>query len=102
VKEPVDDWLPLPKKGASDPWRPLKWGLIGAVSAVAGAVLLAALRGFFFGQVSSFYGTYEPGWDAAYARAGFMLLLGGLPISGLGFAGGIIAGLVKSGHRSGG
>jgi hypothetical protein len=100
MKEPIDDWGPPPKKDAAyHPWRSLTWGLLGAVSAVALAVLLSALRGLFFGQVSAFYGTYEPGWNAAAKMAIFMFFLGGLPIAGIGFAVGLVVGLVKNSLR---
>jgi hypothetical protein len=90
----------MPQKGGANPaWRPFKWGLIGAASAVAIALLLAAIRGLFFGQVSAFHGTYEPGWYAAYTKAMFMFFLGGLPISGIGFLVGFVAGLVRSSRR---
>ena len=103
MKEPIDDWGPLPQKGAANPaWRPFKCGLVGAASAVAGAVLLAALHGLFLGfHPAPIYGSYEAGLNAAATMAVFVFFMGGLPIAGIGFAVGFVVGMVKSGLRKG-
>lgn len=97
MKEPIDEWAPLPEKAAvPSGWRPLKYALIGAVLAVAVAVLLSAVWGFIFGLNSAFYGSHKPGWDGAAIRAMIMFFFGGFPIAGIGFVIGLVVGLVKS------
>jgi hypothetical protein len=104
MKEPIDDRGPLPQKGKANPARlSFKWGLIGAASAVTGAVILATLHGLFLGfHPSPIYGSYEAGWNAAHTMAIFVFFMGGLPIAGFGFAIGFVVGLVKSAFGKGG
>jgi hypothetical protein len=98
MKEPIDDWEPVSEKcRPNSAWRPLKWGLIGAVSAVALAVLFSAIYGSIYGMASAFYGHHKPGLDGAYIYAIIMFFFGGLPIAGIGFMVGLVIGVVKSG-----
>jgi hypothetical protein len=100
MKEPIDDWAPLPAKAsAPSGWRPLKCALLGTILAVAGAVLIAAIYGSVFGMASSFYGHHKPGLDGAYIFAMIAFFFGGLPAAGIGFVVGLVVGLVKNPDR---
>ena len=96
MKEPIDDWAPIPERYCAKlGWRPLRYALLGAVQAMTVAVLLSALQGFLFGLTSAFYGSHEPGWDAAVKLSTIMLFMGVIPVGGTGFVIGMVIGLLK-------
>lgn len=94
----IDDWAPVPaKESPRQWWRVLKSGLIGAVASVLALILFAAIHGLFFGfHPTPIYGSYGPGFEAAFTMVVLLTLFGGLPVAAMGFVAGAVTGLIRS------
>jgi hypothetical protein len=104
-KEPVDDWAAFPPKGApsgkSVLLKSLKQAVVWTAIIFTALVLsFAVYCGFFGFHPAPIYGSYQPGWDAAYTGGMFFLFLGG-PTYGLGiFVAALVVSLIRSGRSS--
>lgn len=103
--DPPDEWPALPPKSAPSGKailllalkRALIWATISVIGLVACFGVYCGLFGY---HPSPIYGSYGPGWRAAFTGAIMFLFLGG-PTFGLGiFVAAFVVSLVRSGRSS--